>query len=162
MSLNEDPIVFALSNPTPEIQPAQAKELRPDCITATARPEHANQINNVMCGPFVFRAVLDTVSTEVNEAMILAAAEAIAELAREPVHRAVAAAWPGRDFEFGPDYFLPSPLDPRLLDKITCKVAEVAAETGVAKHPIKDFNSYRAYLGGIAQAGDQAHFVTGG
>lgn len=82
MGLNPDPIVFALSNPNPEIQPSTAKELRPDCIIATARPEFENQIINVMASPFIFRAILDTMSSEVNEKMILAAAEAIAELAR--------------------------------------------------------------------------------
>ena len=122
-SLNTDPIVFALSNPYPEILPEKAMKYRSDCILATSRPEHENQINNMMAFPFIFRAVLDTQASGVNDEMLIAAAEAIAALAKEPVPESVRNAYEERDFEFGPNYIVPTPFDSRLLEHVSCAVA---------------------------------------
>lgn len=99
-----------------------------------------------MCFPYVFRAVLDTLSKEVNEQMNIAAAEAIAGIAKEPVPFSVRLAYPDRDFEYGPDYFVPTPFDPRLLERVTCSVAQAAEDWGAAKNPIKDYSQYKEYL----------------
>lgn len=135
-SLNKDPVIFAMANPNPEIVPTLAKEYRPDCIIATGRSDYANQINNVMCFPFLFRATLDTRSSAINEEMKMAAAQAIANLAKEPVPDSVRIAIPGREFNYGRDYVVPTPFDPRLMERVACAVAEAAAESGVAKNPI--------------------------
>lgn len=159
-SLNTDPIVFALSNPYPEILPAKAKQYRPDCIIATSRPEHPNQINNMMAFPFIFRAVLDTFASDINDEMLIAAADAIAALAREPVPESVRSAYEGRDFEYGPDYIIPTPFDSRLLENVSCAVAKMAQQTGVAKSEIMDFDQYQAYLVQISAGAEDAQFVT--
>ena len=144
--MNEGPIIFALSNPEPEILPQQAKEFRPDCMIATSLPEWSNQINNVICFPFLFRAVLDTMCTEINNEMLMAAANAIAAIPIEEVPDSVLKACPDRHFTFGPHYFVPFALDPRLLERVACAVAEAAQETKVAKQPIKNINEYRGFL----------------
>jgi len=130
--LNPDPVIFAMANPEPEVRPEVAKQLRPDCIIATGRSDYPNQINNVMCFPFLFRATLDTRSKQINEQMKMAAAIALAGLAKEPVPQAVKDAIPGRDFTFGRDYVIPTPFDPRLIEVLPCAVAKAAMESGTA------------------------------
>ena len=141
-TLNKDPIIFAMANPEPEVRPEIAKKVRPDCIVATGRSDYPNQINNVMCFPFLFRATLDTRSSQINEEMKMAAALALAELAREPVPQEVKDAIPGRDFTFGRDYVIPTPFDPRLIERIPVAVAKAAADSGIAKKPIADLAAY--------------------
>lgn len=145
-SLNKDPVIFAMANPNPEIVPTLAKQYRPDCIIATGRSDYANQINNVMCFPFLFRATLDTRSTQINEEMKMAAAKAIAALAKEEVPEEVKKAIPGREFVFGPEYVVPTPFDPRLLERVACSVADAANKSGVARTPIEDFDVYKRQL----------------
>merc|ERR1711957_271005 len=145
-NMKKDPIIFALANPEPEIRPEALYEVRPDCIIATGRSDYSNQINNVMCFPFLFRAALDTRSTQINEEMKMAAAKAIAALAKEEVPEVVKKAMPGREFIFGRDYVVPTPFDPRLMERIAVSVAEAAAESGVAKTPIKDYEVYKQLL----------------
>jgi len=130
--LNPDPVIFAMANPEPEVRPEVAKQIRPDCIIATGRSDYPNQINNVMCFPFLFRATLDTRSKQINEPMKMAAAIALAGLAKEPVPQAVKDAIPGRDFTFGRDYVIPTPFDPRLIEVLPCAVAKAAMESGTA------------------------------
>lgn len=148
-SMNKDPVIFAMANPNPEIIPSLAKEYRPDCIVATGRSDYANQINNVMCFPFLFRATLDTRATQINEEMKMAAAKAIAALAKEEVPDVVKKAIPGREFVFGRDYVVPTPFDPRLMERIAVSVAEAAAKTGVARAPIEDYEAYKQTLKNI-------------
>eukprot|EP00588_Corethron_pennatum_P015827 CAMPEP_0194279554 /NCGR_PEP_ID=MMETSP0169-20130528/13993_1 /TAXON_ID=218684 /ORGANISM="Corethron pennatum, Strain L29A3" /LENGTH=447 /DNA_ID=CAMNT_0039023993 /DNA_START=123 /DNA_END=1466 /DNA_ORIENTATION=- len=145
-SMKKDPVIFAMANPNPEIIPTLAKKYRPDCIIATGRSDYANQINNVMCFPFLFRAALDTRSSQINEEMKMAAAKAIAALAKEEVPEVVKKAMPGREFIFGRDYVVPTPFDPRLMERIAVSVAEAAAESGVAKTPINDYEVYKQLL----------------
>jgi len=145
-SLNKDPVIFAMANPNPEIVPTLAREYRPDCIIATGRSDYANQINNVMCFPFLFRATLDTRATQINEEMKMAAAKAIAGLAKEEIPEEVKKAIPGREFVFGPEYIVPTPFDPRLLERVACSVADAANKSGVARTPIEDFDVYKRQL----------------
>lgn len=142
-SMAKAPIIFAMANPDPEILPSVAKKLRPDAIIATGRSDFPNQINNVMCFPFLFRGTLDTRTRMINEPMKLACAEALAMLAREPVPREVERAYDGKQFTFGPDYIMPTPFDPRLIDVIPRAVAQAAMDSGVARVHIKDWNEYR-------------------
>jgi len=114
----EKPIIFAMANPEPEITPAAAKAVRPDAIIATGRSDYPNQINNVMCFPFLFRGTLDTRAPEINERMKMDCALALAALAKEPVPDVVARAYNGKQFSFGPDYIMPTPFDPRLIERI--------------------------------------------
>lgn len=146
VTLNKDPIIFAMANPEPEVRPEVAKRVRPDCIIATGRSDYPNQINNVMCFPFLFRATLDTRSSSINEEMKMAAAIALAELAREEVPQSVKDAIPGRDFTFGREYVIPTPFDPRLISTLPIAVAKAAAASGVAKNPITDFEAYKNHL----------------
>jgi malate dehydrogenase (oxaloacetate-decarboxylating)(NADP+) len=146
-TLNKDPIIFAMSNPEPEVRPEIAKNVRPDCIIATGRSDYPNQINNVMCFPFLFRATLDVRAKQINEEMKMAAAMALAELAKKPVPESVKKAIPGREFNFGPDYIIPTPFDPRLIFELPCAIAKAAIDSGIAKKPITDFNQYRSELG---------------
>lgn len=145
-SMNKDPVIFAMANPNPEIIPSLAREYRPDCIVATGRSDYANQINNVMCFPFLFRAALDCRASQINEEMKMAAARAIAALAKEEVPEAVKKAIPGREFKFGREYVVPTPFDPRLMEKIAPAVAEAAGKSGVARSPITDFEAYKQSL----------------
>ncbi|GEN99562.1 malic enzyme [Novosphingobium sediminis] len=139
------PIIFAMANPDPEITPPEAKAARPDCIVATGRSDYPNQVNNVLGFPFIFRGALDVRATAINEEMKIAAARAIAELAREPVPEEVAAAY-GQNHTFGLDYIIPAPFDPRLMEVVSSAVAKAAMDSGVAQKPIEDFDAYRTEL----------------
>ncbi|MBF9151753.1 NADP-dependent malic enzyme [Novosphingobium jiangmenense] len=139
------PIIFAMANPDPEITPPDAKAVRPDCIVATGRSDYPNQVNNVLGFPFIFRGALDVQATAINEEMKIAAAEAIAQLAREPVPEEVAAAY-GINHTFGLDYIIPAPFDPRLMEVVSSAVAKAAMDSGVAQKPIEDFDAYRTSL----------------
>jgi malate dehydrogenase (oxaloacetate-decarboxylating)(NADP+) len=145
-SMADKPIIFAMANPDPEITPPDAKAARPDAIVATGRSDYPNQVNNVLGFPFIFRGALDVRATTINEEMKIAAANALAELARETVHEDVAAAYGGNAYSFGPDYIIPAPFDPRLLVVVSSAVAKAAMETGVAQKPITDMEAYAAEL----------------
>ena len=144
--LGPKPLVLALANPEPEILPEAVQAGRPDAIVATGRSDYANQVNNVLCFPFIFRGALDVGATEINEAMKLAAVEAIAELARAEASEVVAAAYGGEAPLFGPAYIIPKPFDPRLILQIAPAVARAAMASGVATRPIADFDAYRSRL----------------
>ena len=148
-SMAKNPIVFAMANPDPEITYEEAKAARPDVIMATGRSDYPNQVNNVLGFPFIFRGALDVRATAINEEMKLAAAHALASLAKEPVPESVCAAYGGQAFEFGPEYIIPKPFDPRVLVWEATAVAKAACETGVALHPIADWDGYRARLEGM-------------
>ncbi|MEQ8310520.1 MAG: NADP-dependent malic enzyme [Sphingopyxis sp.] len=140
------PIIFAMANPDPEISPPDARAARPDAIIATGRSDYPNQVNNVLCFPFIFRGALDVHATAINEEMKIAAAYAIADLARQQVPEEVAAAYGGRASSFGPEYIIPSPFDPRLMEIVPAAVAKAAMDTGVAQRPIADLDEYRTRL----------------
>ena len=142
----ERPLILALANPDPEIRPEDAKRVRPDCIVATGRSDYPNQVNNVLCFPFIFRGALDVGATAINEEMKLACVEAIAELARVEACEVVAAAYGGAAPTFGPEYIIPKPFDPRLILQIAPAVAQAAMRSGVARRPIEDFAAYRREL----------------
>ena len=144
--MGKEPIIFAMANPDPEIWPPDAKAVRPDAIIATGRSDFPNQVNNVLGFPFIFRGALDVRATRINEEMKIAAAEALAELAREPVPEEVAAAYGGRMQSFGRDYIIPAPFDPRLMEIVASAVAEAAVKSGVAQKPLADMSAYRATL----------------
>lgn len=139
------PIIFAMANPDPEITPPEVKAVRPDAVVATGRSDYPNQVNNVLGFPFIFRGALDVRATAINEEMKIAAAHAIAELAREQVPEEVAAAY-GKNHQFGLDYIIPAPFDPRLIEVVSSAVAKAAMDTGVAQQPIADFDAYRTEL----------------
>ena len=141
----DKPIIFAMANPTPEIMPDEAKAVRPDAIIATGRSDVPNQVNNVLGFPFIFRGALDVQATTINEEMKIAAARAIAELARERVPDEVAAAY-GVSHQFGEEYLIPAPFDPRLMEVVSSAVAKAASDSGVALAPIEDFDAYRHSL----------------
>ncbi|ABQ68264.1 Malate dehydrogenase (oxaloacetate-decarboxylating) (NADP(+))., Phosphate acetyltransferase [Rhizorhabdus wittichii RW1] len=145
--LSDRPLIFALANPEPEILPEIARAARPDAIVATGRSDYANQVNNVLCFPYIFRGALDVGATAITEAMKVAAAEAIAALARLPAHESVVQAYGGGKLAFGPDYIIPTPFDPRLIVEIAPAVAQAAIASGVARRPI-DIDAYRR---GLAQ-----------
>ncbi len=140
------PIIFAMANPDPEITPPDAKAVRPDCIIATGRSDYPNQVNNVLGFPFIFRGALDVRATAINEEMKIAAAHAIAQLAREAVPEEVAAAYGGQMASFGQDYIIPAPFDPRLMEVVPMAVAKAAMDSGVATKPILDMEEYRTAL----------------
>ena len=144
--MTKSPIIFAMANPDPEILPTEAKAARPDAIVATGRSDYPNQVNNVLGFPFIFRGALDVRATTINEAMKIAAAEALAELARQQVPEEVAAAYGGMAHTFGPDYIIPAPFDPRLMEVVPAAVAKAAADSGVAQKPITDMDAYRTAL----------------
>ena len=144
--LADKPLILALANPDPEIVPDLARQHRPDAIIATGRTDFPNQVNNVLCFPFIFRGALDVGATEINEAMKVAAVEATAELARAEASEVVAAAYGGAAPVFGPEYIIPKPFDPRLILQIAPAVARAAMESGVATRPIADFAAYRRDL----------------
>ncbi|MFT5659182.1 MAG: malate dehydrogenase (oxaloacetate-decarboxylating)(NADP+) [Gammaproteobacteria bacterium] len=148
-SMGEKPIVFALANPTPEIDPDLAKKVRPDVIVATGRSDFPNQVNNVLCFPFLFRGALDVGATEINEAMKVACVEAISKLARAGTSDVVANAYHGESLSFGPEYLIPKPFDQRLILEIAPAVAQAAMDSGVATHPIEDMAAYRLKLTGF-------------
>ncbi|WP_338501962.1 NADP-dependent malic enzyme [Sphingomonas kaistensis] len=140
------PIIFAMANPDPEITPPEAKAARPDAIVATGRSDYPNQVNNVLGFPFIFRGALDVRATAINDEMKIAAANALAELAREAVPEEVAAAYGGVSQRFGADYIIPAPFDPRLMEVVPAAVAEAAMRSGVAQRPIENFAAYRQSL----------------
>ena len=143
--MNPSPVIFAMANPDPEIQPPAAKAARPDAIIATGRSDFPNQVNNVLGFPFIFRGALDVRATAINEAMKIAAAQAIADLARQQVPEEVALAY-GTKHTFGSDYIIPAPFDPRLMEVVPAAVAQAAMDSGVAQHRIEDMDAYRQSL----------------
>ncbi|MCZ6470538.1 MAG: NADP-dependent malic enzyme [Gammaproteobacteria bacterium] len=145
-SMSDKPIVFALANPTPEIDPNLAKQARPDAIVATGRSDFPNQVNNVLCFPFLFRGALDVGATEINEAMKIACVEAISKLARAGTSDVVANTYRGESLTFGPEYLIPKPFDQRLILVIAPAVARAAMDSGVAQQPIEDWEAYRQQL----------------
>src|SRR3954468_6219492 len=147
-TMADRPLILALANPDPEISPEDAKRVRPDCIIATGRSDYANQVNNVLCFPFIFRGALDVGASEINEAMKLACVHALADLARAEQSDVVAAAYGRREIRFGPEYLIPLPFDPRLITTVAPAVAEAAMRSGVATKPLPDINAYRRALEG--------------
>ena len=145
-SMASDPIIFALANPTPEIAPEDVQAVRSDAIMATGRSDYPNQVNNVLCFPYIFRGALDSGATTINDAMEVAAVHAIAELAQAEQSEVVAAAYAGADLSFGREYLIPKPFDPRLMMKIAPAVAKAAAASGVASRPIADMAAYKEKL----------------
>ena len=145
-SMAPSPIVFALANPVPEISYEDAMASRPDVLMATGRSDYPNQINNVIGFPYIFRGALDTGATAINEEMKLAAVRAIAGIAKKPVPDVVNAAYHVNNLTFGPSYFIPKPVDPRLITEVSMAVAKAAMESGVARKPIEDWDAYALYL----------------
>jgi malate dehydrogenase (oxaloacetate-decarboxylating)(NADP+) len=149
------PVIFALANPNPEIMPEDAKAARPDAIIATGRTDYPNQVNNVLCFPYIFRGALDSGATTITVDMEIAAVHAIADLAQAEQSEVVAAAYAGQTLAFGPDYLIPKPFDPRLMMKIAPAVAKAAAASGVALRPITDFDAYQEKLQTFVYASGQ-------
>ncbi len=147
-SMAEKPIIFAMANPVPEIMPEDVKSVRSDAIVATGRSDYPNQVNNVLGFPYIFRGALDVRATTINEEMKIAAANAIAKLAREDVPDEVNAAYRGVQLHYGNDYIIPAPFDPRLISSVSSSVAKAAMDSGVAKKPIKNLEAYRRELEG--------------
>ncbi|MCP4387671.1 MAG: NADP-dependent malic enzyme [Gammaproteobacteria bacterium] len=145
-AMSSQPIVFALANPTPEIDPAEARRVSPDAIIATGRTDYPNQVNNVLCFPFLFRGALDAGATEINHEMKIACVDAISRLAHAGTSDIVASAYHGESLTFGPDYLIPKPFDRRLILEIAPAVAQAAMDSGVAERPIEDMNAYRQKL----------------
>ncbi len=141
-----NPLIFALANPTPEILPEEVKAVRSDAIMATGRTDYPNQVNNVLCFPYIFRGALDAGASTITDEMEIAAVRAIAELAQAEQSEVVAAAYAGEKLAFGPEYLIPKPFDPRLMMKIAPAVAKAAAESGVAQRPVADLEAYREKL----------------
>jgi malate dehydrogenase (oxaloacetate-decarboxylating)(NADP+) len=144
--MGEKPIIFAMANPDPEITPEEVKEVRPDAIVATGRSDYPNQVNNVLGFPYIFRGALDVQASEINDQMKIAAAEAIAALAREDVPDEVDKAYSGQRLRYGPEYIIPAPFDPRLIVAVPAAVAQAAMDSGVARKPITDMRAYRKEL----------------
>jgi malate dehydrogenase (oxaloacetate-decarboxylating)(NADP+) len=140
--MNAKPIIFAMANPDPEITPEEAKSVRHDAIVATGRSDYPNQVNNTLCFPYIFRGALDVRAREINDPMKIAAAKALAALARQEVHVDVIAAYGGKECSYGPDYIIPAPFDPRLMTCISMAVAKSAMESGVATTPIENLEAY--------------------
>jgi malate dehydrogenase (oxaloacetate-decarboxylating)(NADP+) len=151
-SMAAKPLIFALANPNPEIDPDDVKAVRDDAIMATGRTDYPNQVNNVLCFPYIFRGALDCGATTITLEMEIAAVHAIADLAQAEQSEVVAAAYVGEPLAFGPEYLIPKPFDPRLMMKIAPAVAQAAAESGVALRPIKDLDAYREKLQGFVYA----------
>ena len=144
----DPPIIFALANPNPEIDPEEARAVAPNAIIATGRSDVPNQVNNVLCFPFIFRGALDVGATDINDAMKLACVEGIAKLARATTSAEAAAAYKGEELTFGPNYLIPKPFDPRLRSVVASAVAKAAMESGVATRPLDDLDAYRQRLDG--------------
>ena len=145
-TMAERPIILALANPEPEIRPELAKAARPDCIIATGRSDYPNQVNNVLCFPYIFRGALDCGATKITPEMKLACVRQIADLAKSETSDEVAAAYAGQDLSFGPEYLIPKPFDTRLILRIAPAVAQAAADSGVAARPIADMQAYKESL----------------
>ncbi|MFV0292583.1 MAG: NADP-dependent malic enzyme [Paracoccus sp. (in: a-proteobacteria)] len=146
--MTDRPIIFALANPTPEIMPDEVKDIAPDAVIATGRSDYPNQVNNVLCFPFIFRGALDVGATQINDEMQLACIEGIAALARATTAAEAAAAYRGEKLTFGPDYLIPKPFDPRLVGVVSSAVARAAMESGVATRPIDNMGAYKRKLDG--------------
>ncbi|MCG8572321.1 MAG: malate dehydrogenase, partial [Spirochaetes bacterium] len=146
LSMEKNPVIFAMSNPDPEIDYHLAMKTRDDIIMATGRSDYPNQINNVLGFPFIFRGAMDVHSTKISEGMKMAAAIALADLAKEPVPEIVAKAYDNQKFEFGKNYIVPKPFDPRVIEWEAVAVAKAACEEGLAKHPVKNWDEYRNSL----------------
>jgi malate dehydrogenase (oxaloacetate-decarboxylating)(NADP+) len=146
VTMADKPVILALANPEPEIRPELAKAVRPDCIIATGRSDYPNQVNNVLCFPYIFRGALDCGATRITEEMKLACVREIAALAKAETSDEVAAAYAGQELSFGPEYIIPKPFDSRLILRIAPAVAKAAAESGVATRPIADLDAYRQSL----------------
>ena len=142
----DQPLILALANPVPEILPEEAKEVRPDAIICTGRSDYPNQVNNVLCFPFIFRGALDVGASTINEEMKRACVLALANLARAQPSETVARAYPGQNLEFGPEYLIPKPFDPRLISVVSAAVAQAAMDSGVASRSIDDMAAYRDQL----------------
>jgi len=147
LKMAERPLILALANPEPEISPEEAKAARPDCVIATGRSDYPNQVNNVLCFPFIFRGALDVGATTINAEMELAAVRAIAELAQAETSEQVALAYGIESISFGPEYIIPKPFDPRLIARVAPAVAKAAMDSGVATRPLADLEAYRESLG---------------
>ncbi|MFJ2994646.1 NADP-dependent malic enzyme [Pandoraea sp. NPDC087047] len=145
-TMADKPLIFALANPNPEITPELAKEVRPDCVMATGRTDYPNQVNNVLCFPFIFRGAIDVGATTITRSMEIAAVNALAELARQEQSDIVASAYGIKNLSFGPEYLIPKPFDPRLLVKVATAVAEAAMAAGVATRPLADVDAYSQSL----------------
>ncbi|MDM3871631.1 NADP-dependent malic enzyme [Porticoccus sp. W117] len=145
-TMARDPLILAMANPTPEILPEEAKEVRPDAILATGRSDYPNQVNNVLCFPFIFRGALDCGASTINEEMKMACVRAIADLAMKEATDVVAEAYAGEDLKFGPDYLIPKPFDPRLVEELPVAVVQAAMDSGVATRPIEDLDAYKKSL----------------
>jgi malate dehydrogenase (oxaloacetate-decarboxylating)(NADP+) len=145
-NMADRPIIFAMANPDPEIAPEAVREIRADAIIATGRSDYPNQVNNVLGFPYIFRGALDVRARAINDEMKIAAAKALADLARQDVPDEVAAAYAGRRLKYGPDYIIPAPFDPRLIAAVPSAVAKAAMDTGVARRPIGDMEEYRRQL----------------
>jgi len=145
-TMGTQPIILALANPEPEIRPELAKAVRPDCIIATGRSDYPNQVNNVLCFPYIFRGALDCGASKITEEMKLACVREIAELTKADISEEVATAYAGQELAFGPDYIIPKPFDSRLILRIAPAVAKAAAASGVATRPIEDMDAYRQHL----------------
>jgi len=148
-TMAKDPLILAMSNPTPEIMPEDAMAVRPDAIMATGRSDYPNQVNNVLCFPFIFRGALDCGATTINEEMKQACVKAIADLACKEATDVVAEAYKGEEFRFGREYLIPKPFDPRLIEEVPLAVVKAAMESGVATRPIEDLEAYRKKLNGF-------------
>ncbi len=146
VKMAKNPLILALANPIPEIDPGAVKEYRPDAVMATGRSDYPNQVNNVLCFPFIFRGALDVGATTINEEMKIACVRAIADLATEDVAETVASAYAGQDLSFGPTYLIPKPFDPRIIMRVAPAVAEAAMKSGVATRPIRDLEAYTEML----------------
>jgi malate dehydrogenase (oxaloacetate-decarboxylating)(NADP+) len=151
-TMADKPLIMALANPTPEILPEEAKAVRPDAILATGRTDYPNQVNNVLCFPYIFRGALDSGATTITTEMEIAAVHAIAALAQQEQSDVVAAAYAGEQLAFGPEYLIPKPFDPRLMMMIAPAVAKAAADSGVASRPVANFDAYREKLQGFVYA----------
>ena len=151
-AMARDPLVLALANPDPEIDPAEAREARADVTVATGRSDYPNQVNNVLCFPFLFRGALDVGARTIDLAMKTACVRALAELARSEPPEIVRTTYPGETLAFGPGYLVPKPFDPRLAVEVPIAVAEAAMDSGVAARPINDMASYRRRLEAFVEA----------
>jgi malate dehydrogenase (oxaloacetate-decarboxylating)(NADP+) len=145
-AMAKQPIILALANPEPEIRPEVAKAARPDCIIATGRSDYPNQVNNVLCFPYIFRGALDCGATKITDAMKMACVRQIADLTKADISEEVASAYAGQELTFGPEYIIPKPFDTRLILKIAPAVAQAAADSGVAMRPIADMEAYKEHL----------------
>jgi len=147
------PLIFALANPTPEIFPEDARAIRPDCIVATGRSDYPNQVNNALCFPYIFRGALDVGATDFSDAMKAACVHALADIAAGEVPDVVRAVYSGESLQFGPEYIIPKPFDPRLILEIAPAVAQAAMDSGVATRPIEGMDAYRKHLHQWASSG---------